>query len=132
MAKIIPTYGDAFGCVAIKEKNQRQKAAVVAGLNSTIRIQSLSVNRAHGFGLEQLTSVVVAPAGQVIELEILRDRTKQAGVEEVDAVNAHASARYVFQRQPFADDGSSGINHVVLRDPQAGRFKFEVELKCAL
>ena len=71
--------------LSIEQKNKRQEAAVVARLNPSIGIEGALVSRAHGLGLEQLAAVIVAPAGQVVELEILRDRTQYAGVEKFDA-----------------------------------------------
>ena len=82
--------------------------------------------------LEQLAAVIVASPGQIVKLEILRHRAQHTGVEEFHMADSHRLVRYVFQRQPFANYRSSGINHIVFGCTQACRFKVDVELEFAL
>ena len=62
------------------------------------------ISRTHRLRLQQLASVEVSSAGQIVELEIAAARAQDPGVKEVYLTDLDRFVFGVLYAQPFADD----------------------------
>jgi hypothetical protein len=90
------------------------------------------VARADGLGLQKLAAIIVASASYIVELKLRGGGTQGAGVQEGNMANCDRLVGEVFNREPFADQRSRRVDHIMFRYSQAFRLEPDVELKFAL